>query len=515
VQRRIVRIALGVSIVSVVAPIVLTRYLPFTDAPEHAAVMATLRHWGEPSFSGPYELAVLRSQYLLFHLVGALVTALVGDAELAMRLLLALVGVALPLSFRSLLRAAGRDERLALFACLPFWSRSLVVGFLPFVASIPIAFFGLALVLRTTRRPTIKNGAALAGVALLLFYAHVSAWMVLVVAGGLVCLLRRRLVVVGALVPSVLAAGAWLALGRLTLGSGTLTDAGEISRMSVTRSLVAMPAWIFDVWRGHADELAAGAWWAAFLVAVVASARAIGRYSRRALVFLYAPFTSVLAIYLLTPWRVGAALMLNVRLAPILVLLALLPLRLPRRGALTTAALALAFVANIVGGTTALVECRKARAEIGDLDAVLAAMPEGTRLLTLNFDIRSPTTHIFPWAHVGAYHRVRSGGVASFSFSELHHWPIHYKDSERPPGKPATWDLNPCSFRNAVDGTYFDFVLVRGRVEPFRAEPPGPIFRPLVSSGAMTLYRKEPGEWPASEKTDPGPCVRAPRAGEQ
>jgi hypothetical protein len=330
--------------------------------------------------------------------------------------------------------------------------------------------------------------------------------MVLVVAGGTVCILRRKPLVLGWLVPSALAAGAWLVLGKLTLGSGTLADGGEISRMSVTRSLVAMPAWIFDVWRGHADELAAGAWWAAFLVAVVASARAIGRYPRRALVLLYAPFVAVLAIYLLTPWRVGAALMLNVRLAPILVLLALLPLRLPRRGALTTAALGLAFVANVVGGVTALVECRRARSELGDLDAVLAAMPEGSRLMTLNFDIRSPTTHIFPWAHAGAYHRVRSGGVASFSFSELHHWPIHYKAAERPPAKPALWDLNPCAFRNEVDGVYFDFVLVRGPIDPFRVEPPGPIFRPVVRSGAMTLYRKEAGQWAAGEKPDTGPC---------
>jgi hypothetical protein len=200
--------------------------------------------------------------------------------------------------------------------------------------------------------------------------------------------------------------------------------------------------------------------------------------------------------------------MLNVRLAPILVLLALLPTRLPRRGRLAAIALGLGVVANMAGGMSAFVACRSAaRTELGDLDRVLAAMPPGSRLLTLSFDLRSRTTHIYPWAHVGAYHRVRSGGVAGFSFTELKHWPLHYKPLERPPQKEgATWDVDPCTFRNAVDGAYYDFVLVRGAVEPFASEPPGPVFRPAVTTGTLTLYRKEEGSWPPLDTPDLGPC---------
>jgi hypothetical protein len=506
---RFVHAALAVSIASVVAPILATRYLPFTDMPEHAAVMATLGHWGDPIFSGPYELALLRSQYLLFHLVGGAVTALVGDAELASRLMLAASGIALPLSFRALLRAAGRDDRLAIFACLPFWSRPLVIGFLPFVAAIPIAFYGLAMVFRAVRRRGPSRAFVLAVTSLLLFYAHVSAWVVFVGAAGVVAVLARRLRVLVPLAPSALAAGVWLLVGKMTIGSGGLGDAGEIARMGVTRALVAMPTWIFDVWRGHGDELAALAWWAGFFAAAVLSVRALARYPGRPLALLYAPFASALAIYLATPWRVGAGLMLNVRLAPMLVLLALLPTRLPRRGLRAALPLGLALIANVAGGVAAFTACRHARAEVGDLDVVLGAMGPGARVVTLNFDQRSPTTHVFPWAHVGSYHRVRAGGVAGFSFSELHHWPVHYKPSESPPHKEGTtWDLDPCTYRNAVDGAYYDFVLVRGTVDPFRDEPPGPIFRPIVTLPAMTLYRKEPGEWPPGDTPDTGPCRR-------
>jgi hypothetical protein len=454
--------------------------------------MATLGHWQDPVFSGPYELAPLKSQYLLYHSAGALLTRVIGDAELANRLLVALAGAFMPLSFAALLRSLRRDPRLALFACLPFWSRSLVIGFLPFVTSIPMLFHALALVFR--RRSRVLVGV----IGVLLFYAHVSTWMIFVVIALVTGHRRMRI----ALVPSVVAAGIWILLGKLTLGEGTLADAGEVSRMRIGRALLAMPMWIFDVWQGHGDELAAALWWIGFLVVVFGSVRAVGRYSRRTLLFLYAPFACVLAAYLLTPWRVGAALMLNVRLAPILILFALLPTRLPRKG---VTALALALAANVAGGIAAFAQCRASKTELGDLDHVLDAIPKGARLLTLSFDRNTAITHVYPWAHVGSYHRVRSGGVAGFSFSELHHWPIHYKPAEHPPVKPyATWDIDPCTFRNATDGPYYDFVLVRGPINPFAHEPRGPIFDPVVTTPPWTLYRKRAGEWLSD--TDDGPC---------
>lgn len=504
------RVALGVSVAAVVLPILTTRYLPFTDAPEHAAVMATLRHIRDPAFAGPYELAIFRSQYLVYHLAGALLTAVVDDAELANRLLLALAGVAFPLSFGALLRATRRDDRLALFACLPFWSRSLVLGFLPFVASIPIAFYALALFFRVVlspKRTGPKTRVGLAVLVTILFYAHVSTWMLVCLTSTTVALLTRRLRALAILSPSLAASGVWFLLGKLTLGTGTLADATETGRMGMSRSMLLMPRWLFDVWRGHGDELAATAWWSAFLLVALLSVRSVRRYSRRSIVLLYAPFACALALYLAMPWRVGAALMLNVRLAPVLVLLGFLPTRLPRSGLLASAALGLAFIANVVGGATAWRQCRAARAELGDFDGLLGAMGPGARLMTLNFDIRSPSTHVYPWAHVGSYHRVRAGGVAGFSFTELRHWPLQYRPTERPPKKEeATWDFDPCTFRNATDGDYYDFVLVRGDVNPFIDEPHGPIFRPVFETGSMTLFRKEVGTWPEKASPDPGPC---------
>ncbi len=61
------------------------------------------------------------------------------------RCLLFGVAVAFPLSFRRMLGAFHADRRLAWFAILPFFSRALSIGFLPYLFSVPV---GLMLVAR-------------------------------------------------------------------------------------------------------------------------------------------------------------------------------------------------------------------------------------------------------------------------------------------------------------------------------------------------------------------------------
>lgn len=530
-SRRAYHVAIGISVAALAIAVLAPAYVPFTDAPEHAAVMATLRHWGDPTYSAPYELVPLRSQYLLYHLVGALVTVITGDAAVANKVLIAAIAIAFPLSFRALLRAAGRDERLALFACLPFYSRPLAIGFLPFVASIPLLFYGLALVFRqaSPRTRTRRRALGLAAVGLTLFYVHVSAW-VLFVASATGLLLFAQLVEAprGAplathaakavrsllwLVPGGVAAVVWFLAGRITV-EGSLTDAGEIGHMRLSRSLRALPLWVFDVWHAHGDEAAAIAWWAAFAVVVLASLRrGLGRMPITGVALRYVPFAATLATFLVTPYRVGAASMLNVRLAPALVLFALLPLRLPKR--LPSALVLVALVAaNVTGAVTALVESKRAvDLELGDFDALLAKIPRGGRLVTLNFDQSSRVTHVLPWLHAGSYHRVKSGGVAAFSFTELAHWPLHWRPGAEPPRKPVVWwELDPCLYRNGEDGAYYDAVLVRGTEDPFRDEPPGPVFREAARSGTFVLYLGDPAapRWPEWSAADQGPCV--PRA---
>jgi hypothetical protein len=229
------------------------------------------------------------------------------------------------------------------------------------------------------------------------------------------------------------------------------------------------------------------------------------------------PFVCAAAVYLTTPFRIGGAAMLNVRLAPVLTLFALLGLRL-RKDRLGTAPLVLAACAALVTAGNAVREMRRIeREKVGDLDVVLTAMRPGTKLAMLNFDLVSRRTHFWPYVFAGSYHRARGGSVASYSFAELPHWPIHYARDAAPPDHGPFWCWRPCAYRYREDGAFYDYVLVQGDVDPFdgRQGGLGPVFVPIAKSGVFTLYEKADGP-PAESSTDEpdhGPCkVRSPLA---
>jgi hypothetical protein len=506
--------------VATALPLFATRYPPLTDVPEHVAVIATLARLLPGGGGAPYEVAAWNSQYLLFHAAGALLARAVGDAVLANKLLFALVAVMWPVSMRSLLRALGRDERLAIFAAMVFWNRATIVGLEPYVASVPLAVFALAMIVRQVRETTWARGAAIAVLALCVFYTHASSYLLYVltaaaVAFGLVVQegrphgLRRAGLALVALVPSGLAASAWWHAGSLTHAG---SQPAGVDRMRVTESLSAMPIWTFDVWQTHFDEICAGAWWVAYGMVVVASwrRRSTATPEPRVEWLPWVPFACAATLYLTTPFRIGGAAMLNVRLAPVLTLFALLGLRL-RKDRLGTIPLAIAASAALLMAGNAAHEIRAvAREKVGDLDVILAAMKPGTRVASLNFDRSSRRTHFWPYVFAGSYHRARGGAVASYSFVELPHWPVHYARGSAPPDHGPFWAFRPCAYRYREDGAFYDYVLVQGAVDPWdsRQGSLGPLFVPIARAGVFTLYEKAAGEHVELEPDQPdrGPC---------
>jgi hypothetical protein len=505
-----------------VLPLFAAKHLPFTDLPEHVAVVSSLFHHGDPAFlvREHYAFAFPRSQYVLFHLVAVAITFVVRDPELGTRLLLAAVGIAYPFSLRALLGSLHVDRRLAIFGALVFWNRALAIGFLPFAASLPLLVYALATLIENAEAPRTRRTVALAALSVAVFYMHVSSFIVLVVTGvvltlalgaarsgraGMVASVRS----LGWLVPSFVCTLAWLAFGRLSVSHAnvSLPPAAEISYMSARQSLVVFPMWIHDVWHSHVDDVCALAWWASLLAMVVSSVRGPTE-SLRTLGIRLVPLACALAVYFGTPFQAGVGVMLNVRLAPLLALFAVLPLR-PAKGRWTDLPLAVVAAATIVMSVASAIEIHQADAEeVGDVDALLDRIPMGKNLIALNFEQSSTHAQFAPWLYVGSYHRIRKGGVATFSFTELGHWPMRYVDGGGPPAKKDPfWALDPCVFRNAEDGPFYDYLLTRGSVLPFRDEPPGPRFRFVASTGAFSLYEKtaEP-PWPAWASPDQGPC---------
>jgi hypothetical protein len=528
---RLWRWLLALSAVANIAPLYFAGHLPFCDLPEHLAAIATIRHYWDASW-GFQRYFVLQglthTSYVLYDVVGALLAIPFGSVERANLFLLSLIGLGFPFGLRELLRATHRDERLAVLACPLFWNRALGEGLVNYVASIPVALFGLALAARQSETPTRARAWLLAAVAVVLFYLHASG-LVLFVGGAIVFMLFTRLDPP----PATRRAGVVRRLARLprqlvwlapAIGAALVllidspfvhpeparegVHAGVVRFSSNATLLRSLPAWMYDFWRSPADDWACALAWLLFALVLFSSQRQgdDARPVERA-----APWVAFFAIllYFTMPNQVGFAFILDLRLAPCVGLLLPLLVRAPRERVMRIAALGMTAVALFVGAHCAWQMREFERDEASSFDRVVRNLPRGKKLVTLIFDRESSRANVGPFLHFGSYYAARFGGVASFSFAEVPHWPIQYRPELAPPKKPTVfWDWNPCLFQNTIDGTYYDFVLTRGELRPFADAPPGPVWRMIGGAREWTLYEKTGESRAAKEgEIDRGPCT--------
>lgn len=478
----------------VAAPFFLPGWLPLTDLPEHAAAMTSIARLGEPAYriDEHYRIAWTTSQYLLLHFAGAGLVKLLGSAEIACRILLVGLATAWVQTSRYLLRVFGADERLAVMSALLFWNRALIVGFLPYVASLPLLFYTLALFV--DRASWKERLPQLAGMAIVVFYTHASAFTLLaaisaalVVRTGLLEAVRR-LVWLG---PAAVLAAIWM----------LRAPHDAVGTMAPLRAVKLIALYAHDIWPNHVDDWIGASFWILFLVLLVLNGR-----ERRASFVRFMPFVAAFVMYLVTPFRVGTGVLLNVRLAPILACFALLALR-RIEGVRGTLPILVAAALSVVQCVDNVMQFRRLQTDVVGVRELLAELPRGSRLITLNFSGFDPyAAHFTPWLHVGSHHRAMNGGVASFSFSELPHWSIQYRQESEPPRQAElSWGMRPCLYRNDRDGPYFDFVLTRGALNPFKDEPPGPRWKVRGRTAKYTLYEKDRSSPPVPGE-DRGPC---------
>lgn len=494
--------------VLVAAPLCFPGWMPFCDLPEHAAAMGTIAHWNDPSYGAQeyFQIGWTTSQYLLLHLVGGLVMRLTGSLDVTLRLFLVGLAVAWVQSLRFLLRSFGGDQRLAILGALLFWNRALVLGFLPYLVSLPILFATLGLFV-AAEKPSRWQSAALAGCGIAVFYTHASAFTLLgaisvsvaIAQSGLRGAIRRVLW----LAPAAAFAALWVLRGRFAMHGTNIHDAGEIGTMSPFRAMKVMALWSHDIWSSHIDDVIGIAFWVAFLVLVAAQRTELKNLASRAGRAPIIPLVIGVAVYLATPFRVGTGVLLNVRMAPVLAAFALLALR-PRDGWLGRAPILAGALLALVQSVDNVQHVRHFQRDVEGVPELLAHVPRGGRLISLNFSGYDPNELHFPtWIYVGSYHRAYDGGVSSFSFSEFPHWSVQYRADTAPPKQEAiAWAMAPCLYRNVRDGAYFDYMLVRGAVDPFRDAPLGPRWMVVGKTAKFVLYAKDHGREDVTEGTD-------------
>jgi hypothetical protein len=481
-------------------------HLPSTDLPQHVAMIATFRHWFDPAwrFQETFTLALGQTQYLAYYLAGALLAVPLGSAERANLVLLGAIAVGFPYSLRSLLRALRQDERLALLGCALFFNQSLLIGFYNYLAAIPVTLWALALAVRQAEAPTLRRAVALAALAVSLFYLHLSALVFFLPAAALVTWLMPQPAAardLGARLLRLWRPLWWTlpvgALGLLWLVTSPVVHPKTVGWsepmspgfMSPRVALHEFPEALLDIWRGRADN------W--LMVALGLAALALlapwgkpppepGSRWRRGVAASLLGFALVL--YFAMPHSIGWLFVLNTRYAVIaaLVLPATIRVAPGVRGAallLLSAAVSLALCAN------AALQVRAFSLEAGDVDGLLARTQPGKRLQAVILEPESTVAKFLPYHHFGALYRARYGGVAEYCFADLPQSPVRYRPDAAPPPKPPGWEWDQ-SFRNEIDGPYFDYVLWRGPPEAFPPQGPGPTWKLLGRDGRWALFEK-------------------------
>ncbi len=507
------RVALFVSAVATAVPLWCARFLPLADLPQHVAAIGVIRHFWDPALGleSRYSLNVTDSQSFLYHATGAVLSLVTGSAESANRVLLTVAALAFPYAFRLLLRALDRDPRLALFAPPAFWSAPLMMGFAPYVAAVPVATSGVALFVLQAWHPSRRRAAGLALLACVVFCLHLSAYLVFVGSVVVVAIpmIRRPLPIVASLAwlaPSLALASAWVLRGSLAKPGTEQPVTDQIAWSSAGKLIEQLPIWAHDIWRSHIDE-ACGVVLAGSFVALALQRgpRPRDRWLARA---AWAPPLVALVAYATLPYYVGAATMLDVRMATFVSLFVPLVLA-PSPGLRGSIPLTMVLVSHLVNVVEAVREVRQTEdEELGDIDRLLSEIPPRARVLTLPVHLTSTHTHWPPWAFLGSYHLARAGGEANYSFTAIRHWPIRDLPSIEPSPHPLFWTLAPCTFRNAVDGPTTDYILARAPHDIFRTQPTGPQWRRIDHEREWSLYERAEGEaWP-SLRPDLGPCAQ-------
>jgi hypothetical protein len=475
-------------------PLFYVRYPPLQDLPQHLAAVRVLHDYGNPAFGFQqwFTLDLLDTQYLSYYLAAHGLSYLV-DVELANRLLIAVMLIAIPYATRALLESLGKDGRVCVLTLPLAYNAHLILGFFNFIAAIPLCLYGVALAVRLRRAYSHGRALWLALCITVCFYTHVVPFALLALSVGLIGCTRDLPAAVRGLAPLVPACGAALIWTRTSpAGQATASAAGgaaQAVKPEFQPAAVAMrevPRWLTDVLGGPEDLRLLIAW--ALLLALVfvlaTVERALGRMqpapdrlgASLALRLWAIPPICVLAYFVLPTgyawiWPIAPRFPLLCALWLVVVL--------PRFSLGRPLVLALALLLSgtsfhLVGKAFARFE----REEVGDFDQALQTIPPRQRVVGLVFERYSSHVAFAPFLQYVAYYQARRGGLVMFSFADFPQSPFHFRADRRPPPVPPRWEWLPQRVRPS-ELRFYDYALVRG----------GPGLIGKANSGFELLHR--------------------------
>lgn len=475
---------------------------PLQDVPQHLATIRVLHSYGAPEygFERYFSINLLRTQYLAYYLVCDLLAYIV-DVRVANLLLLSAALLWLPFSIAQLLGALRRDRVWALLALPLTYNAHVILGFLNFVAALPLMFSGLSLAVRQNETWTRRRALLLAAVLALCFFTHVVPFAMLA-AGVLVLGLHRSasrvLRLWAPLVPCAPLLLLWL--WKSPAGQSTARAAGlaagevEMTFRSWSVASAQLPMWLTDVLGGDGDlwllRLTGAAFCCAlsvgFLLRDPSQVPPAIASSHRRLVTL--PLLAA-AFYLGSPSAYDWIWPIAERFA-LLALLLSIPL-LPRlTGPPRWTAVAISSLLAVIHLSQVSTAFSAFAAEVGDVEGAIAAIPPRSRVAGLIFQRSSESVRFAPFLHYAALYQLRRGGVAMFSFADFPQSPIAFRPESRPPAVPPRWEWLPRQVFPRRDLMFYDYVLVRGG--PGLIAHQTRAFAEVFRNGLWRVYRRNP-----------------------
>ncbi len=447
-------------------PAWIVRHLPLQDFPTHLAILRVVHSYGDPAFGlQPYfVLNLFGTQYLMYYLVGSGLAYLFGVFGANTILVSSYLGGTV-LATRSLARALGKDERVAIFA-IPFLVNSMFMyGFLPFLFGIPFSLFGIALSIKYFEKPSIARGCTISALATFLVLEHLFPFLLFGL--GFIAVFpwnkpKSWLRAGAPVVPALALLGFWMACS--TTGKRMATSIGTVPSAPIMARLKAVPRWTIDVFGDLSNTKFAIA-----IAAVATLSTALSLSNKRAagqIAWRYAALPIVcIILYLIADDSVGDIWLVGPRLA-ILAIIAAVPLvGIPTGvpGQLITGLAAAIGTFSIWNTCKHFIEFE--RKDVGNFEGALSVMEPGKKVAGLIYDHTCSIGIVTPFLHFVSYYQAEKGGLAQWSMANVHHLPFQFRPDRLPPQgvmERSGWEWSPQRVTIRELYPFYDYVLTRG-----------------------------------------------------
>jgi hypothetical protein len=459
------QIALWVGALVLALPVVATRYPPMTDLPMHEALLALLRHHGEPGWSPPglYETNLGHANQLFYFLAYPL--AYIVSTAMACKLAVAatLAGTIFAIAALARHLAADRLVALALSPVVVGWL--FYHGFVANLLGLAVLIAALPYLDRAVTAPTGRRLVGAVGLLVLVQLAHQADLLAAGAVLGLFAVLHpidRR--TPARLVPSLTVAGLTLIEQWRTSHAGT-PFARMFSQQIVFQDLGTRLRSVASVLAGDlgpASIVLALLPLAAVAVGIASPRTKSAEPLRTRLLRLRYAAAAVLllACYLAMPYSVNFGFLLNARfLAPAAVLgvvagAAVFPAGPSFRRAFAIVCASVPLATMLV----ALPELVEASHQQEVLEPIYSAIPRESAVAI--FQLGGEPPH--PFMVVASANRVLAerGGRVLFSFAEYPISPIVYRPGCAWDGVLARTYIRTTELRPSFDLQRFHYVLV-------------------------------------------------------